>query len=232
MSNILIIGATSSVGQFVVKEFASSNNNSVTATYNASTKQKNTTNVQYMKLDLGSNSGIDLFVSNLDNSKKKIDVCVFLSGILPGSNIEDYTMEEVDRVMSINFIGFSKLIKQLYPLFSNNSQLIAVSSISSDRGSYDPIYAASKGALVSFIKSLSQVRPLKVRANAISPGLITDTTMYQDMDIKRRQNHCNSAPTEQLTKKEDIAKIIVDLCGPHWCNMNGEVIKINGGYYV
>ena len=232
MASVLIIGASSSLGSCVVKNFSDSGYD-VLATY-ASNPLSETKSGQVVPvhLDLNADDSISEFVSFVTLEGWTFDVCIFLAGFLPGKNLKEYEAEEIDKVMSINFSGFSKVCKSLQPRFNNNSQIIIVSSISAQRGSYDPIYAASKGALISYMKSLSQCKPLKIRANAIAPGLIKNTSMYDDMDRSRQAFHVGQSPTGKLTKKEDLAKIILDITQPHWDNMNGAVIQVNGGAYV
>jgi len=232
MARVLIIGASSSLGSSVIKAFSTSGYD-VLATYNSyPIVDIDDEKIISVKLDLSSEKSISHFYGKVSSDNLTIDVCVFLAGLLPGKSLKDYDQEEINQVMSVNFIGFSQTLKYLLPMFGIESQIIIVSSVSAERGSYDPIYAASKGALISFMKSLSQVIPLRTRANAITPGLIEDTTMFNEMSLSRQSFHISQSPTGKLTKKEDLSQIIVDISKPHWCNMNGAVIKVNGGMYI
>ena len=107
-----------------------------------------------------------------------------------------------------------------------------MSSVAGDRGSYDPIYAASKSAQNAFVKSLATGLAPAVRVNAIAPALISDSHMFQMMEPERRQYHLSQTPTDRLTTKEEIAGVIFDLCGPAWSNLNGQIIRLNGGVDV
>ena len=230
MKSVLIIGGSSTLGISLINKFTQANY-SLIATYTKSTIEKHD-NLLSFKLDLTSESSIEDFINFIQSNELRFDICVFLSGILPGNNLSEYTPEEIDQVMNINFIAFTKLYKKLEKYLNNESQLIAVSSISAQRGSYDPIYAASKGALISFVKSISQINPIKTRANAIAPGLIEDTSMFHAMQPVRQSFHIDQSPTKKLTQIEDLSSIIFDMTKPHWSNVNGEVIKVNGGSYV
>ena len=230
MKSALIIGASSSIGKELTRVFLGNNFKILGTFTNSPIEIKD--NLESIKLDLNCGESISEFNNHINSKKLNFDICIFLSGILPGKNIDEYSNNEIDKVMSINFSGFVKLYKNLKNYLIDDSQLIIVSSISGQRGSYDPVYAASKGALISFMKSLSQIKPLKTRTNVVAPGLIKDSSMFYDMDSSRQKFHTNSSPTNKLTKKEDIAKIILDMTQSHWSNVNGEVIKINGGTYV
>ena len=232
MGSTLIIGASSSLGLSVMKNF-SEDGYHIVATYSgAPDKVLGIESINAMHLDLTCNQSISDFSLNIRQKGYTFDLCVFLAASLPGKNIQNYKNEQLDQVMAINFSGFAKVYRDLESVFNKNSQIIIVSSISAQRGSYDPIYAASKGALISFMKSLSQVRPLKIRANAVAPGLLKDSSMYNDMEASRRSFHVDQATTGKLTNMEDLSKIIVDISKPHWSNLNGAVIQVNGGAYV
>ena len=232
MKSALIIGGSSSLGSMVVKTFLNSDH-SITATYaKSSSKIENSKNMTSVHLDLTSDKSINKFASDMSLQNKTFDKCIFLAGYLPGSKIEDYRDSEIDNVMAINFSGFVKVYKLILPRFNDNSQVIIVSSVSGQRGSYDPVYAASKAALIAFMKSLSQVSPLKVRANAVAPGLISNSSMFDDMEPSRQAFHIKNSPTGKLTSREDLSKIILDISMPHWSNMNGAIVQINGGSYV
>ena len=232
MGSILIIGASSSLGRSVMKIFSEEGSH-VVATYSgAPDKVLCLENISAMCLDLTCDQSISNFSSNIRKKGYTFDLCVFLAGSLPGKNIQNYKNEKLDQVMTINFSGFAKVYRDLESVFNKNSQIIIVSSISAQRGSYDPIYAAIKEALISFMKSLSQVRPLKTRAKAVAPGLVEDSSMYRDMEGSRRAFHTDQATTGKLTNMEDLSKIILDLSKSHWSNMNGAVIQVNGGAYV
>lgn len=134
--------------------------------------------------------------------------------------------------MSINFSGQAKVLLRLLPLFTSRSCVLMCSSISAHRGSYDPIYAASKGALLSLVKSLATSLPPGARINAIAPGLIQDSTMFEAMSPERQEHHRNQVPSKQLLRKQDLAEIIFDLCQDHWAHLNGACIDLNGGQHV
>lgn len=161
-----------------------------------------------------------------------IDVALFLSGILPGKPLKDYDDELVQEVMNINFIGQVAFLRRLMPHLSKGASILFVSSIAGDRGSYDPIYAASKAAQNALVKSLATWLAPGIRVNAIAPALISDSRMFQMMEPERRQHHLSQTPTNKLTTKEEVASVIFDLCGPAWSNLNGQVIGLNGGVYV
>lgn len=208
--NVVIIGASSSIGLATVKAFEAGGHRVV--------------GTSRQDLDLTRLESIDRFGGEVGGDG--VDALVVLAGVLPGKNLESYDVETMHRVMGVNFIGPALLTKVMLPKMREGSQILMMSSISAERGSYDPIYAASKAALIGFVKSLAAHLGPRVRANALAPGLIGDSSMYAVMHPDRKAYHHASAPTGRLTTVEEVAGIIAQICSPAWANVTGQVICV------
>lgn len=228
---VLIIGATSSVGSLIAARFRAAAWR-VISTYASAGPCLGEEAGDVLALDLHQDASITEFAKSVAGLAGQLDAVIFLAGILPGKNLAGYEFAEIDKVMSINFCGQAKLLQRLLPLLDARSSVLMLSSISAQRGSFDPIYAASKGALLSFVKSLAAQLPAGARINAVAPGLIEDSAMYHDMAEERRQHHRRQIPSSQLLSREELAEVVFDLCQPHWAHMNGACIDLNGGQYV
>lgn len=227
---ILIVGASSSIGIEVLTKFKEKNS-FIIGTFSTLNNHATNENEVYLNLDLRSDESILNFVEKVHDLISHIDTVVFLSGVLPGKNLNGYSFMELENVISVNFSGQVKLIKCLLPLLDCKSHIIMISSISAQRGSYDPIYSASKGAILSFVKALASVSA-GVRINAIAPGLIEDSTMFFQMSKERREYHRQQVFNRQLLSIADLASIIFDLTREHWKHLNGACIDLNGGQYL
>ena len=224
--NTLIVGATSSIGGTTTRAFVTAGHR-VLATSRQETTRPKEPRVTWSDLDLTSAKSIEAFTTSAVPGFGPLDVVVVMAGILPGQQLADYQDEEIDLVMNVNFMGPARLIRSLLPHFSEEAHIILTSSVSGVRGSYDPIYAASKAALIGFTKSLSTWLAPNVRVNALAPALVQDSTMYQDMPPERREKHVQDSPAGQLTTLEEIADLVLQLVGPVWSRTTGEVISID-----
>lgn len=231
VETVVIIGASSSIGREISARFQGPMTRVLT-TYSSRVPTSSAEQTHALHLDLRDNASIDGFVQEIKGITPRIDVAIFLSGILPGKSLGGYEFSEVDEVMSINFNGQAKLLTKMLPLLTERSRLLMFSSISAQRGSFDPIYAASKGALLSFVKSLATQLPSGARINAIAPGLIQDSAMFEDMKAERREYHRRQVPSGQLLRQQDLANVVFDICQDHWAHLNGACIDLNGGQYV
>ena len=226
MRNILIIGGSSSIGDSIEQTFVN-HGDKVLSTYFSSSSKKENTNVKYIKLDLCSPIS---FLPLLDEVEKNaLDAVIILSGILPGKSINDYLESEINEVININITSNIHIIKALLPHLKMNSNVILMSSISAIRGSFDPVYAASKAAQIGLVRSLALWNKGIYKINAIAPSLIDKSSMYFDMSAQRRAFHKANSSAKKLVTKSDIAKLTFDLCEPDSKYANGEIIEINGG---
>lgn len=228
---VLVIGASASFGADLVAGFIAQG-----AQVLATTRSGHLTDapaaVRVEALDLLDSHSLDRLADSVVPSFGALDVAVFLAGILPGKALAAYDDALMDEVMRSNFTAQAALLRRLLPRFNHGAQVWMLSSISGDRGSFDPVYAASKAALVAFVKSLATWLAPALRVNALAPALIQDSPMFEAMTPERRAHHLATTPTGRLTTPAEVAGVIVNLCEPAWANLNGQVIRLNGGAHV
>ena len=233
MKKILIIGGNSSIAPAIIKKFIDKGNYVIT-TYSDKCNKVNLSgeNLKPIHLDLENDKSIDKFTKQLFGITNRIDVAIFLSSILPGKKFTKYSDIDIDKVMAVNFTGQIKLLHRLFKIFKKNSSILMFSSISGHKGSYDPIYSASKGALNSFVKSIIPHLPKGVRINNIAPGLIEGSTMFKNMSSSVRASHKVEIASNKFLNIEDLSQVVFDLCQDHWSHLNGACIDLNGGQHV
>ena len=109
-NHTLIIGGTTSLSGPILENFIN-NNHAVTSTYHKT--NPNNASVNWIKLDCNS----DVSISDFNSKCKKLPPftnLIFLTGILPGKSIQEYSFEEINRVMNINFNSVTKIIGSLW----------------------------------------------------------------------------------------------------------------------
>ena len=221
---ILIIGGSSKVGNSLINNI-DKKDFQIYSTYNK--KKLNNKNILQYKIDLSSKNNF----SNFTNKVYDLDVIVLLSGALKGKKILDFKDDELENNFKINFLSQMILLKQLLRKQKKNCILIAISSISGRKGSFDPVYASAKGAMISLIKSISKWEAPKIRCIGICPGVILNTKMYKTFKKERLKLMLSQNPNKEFLNSEDLARIILDITKPHWRHANGAIIDINGGVF-
>lgn len=226
---ILIVGGSSSVGKAVAAAFVA-RGDTVVATYAHSPFAVE--GAEAKALDLETPASFPGFAAEVKAALGKVDHVILLASVLPGKAIQDYSGPLIDQVMAINFSAQAALVRELMPLVTEGGSVLAISSIAGQQGSFDPVYAASKAAIIAFMKSLATWHGAKARFNCIAPGLIADSTMYHAMSPERREYHRKATPTGELLSIEELAGVIVDLAQPHWRSLNGAVLSLTGGRFT
>lgn len=104
------------------------------------------------------------------------------------------------------------------------------SAIIRSGGTVGPIYAAAKGAVDVFTRSLAREVAPKIRVNAIAPGVI-QTPFHKGVtpDAKMREVVAMT-PLKKVGEPEDIAKVVSMLIDNEF--MTGETVDVNGGLYM
>lgn len=115
----------------------------------------------------------------------------------------------------------------------NNSSIINLSSIVGIRGSAgQTVYAASKGAVANL--TYTWARELVgdgIRVNALAPGKI-DTDMFHSIGEERVNEQLNEVGLGRLGTPEEVANVAVFLASELASYVTGEVIGVNGGWFL
>ena len=109
-------------------------------------------------------------------------------------------------------------------------RIVLVSSTAGQRGeAYHADYAASKGAMISFVKSLAiELASRDVTVNAVAPGWVDTEMVAQPMNEARDRITAN-IPVGRIATPRDIAGPIVFLCSELARHITGEIVNVNGG---
>lgn len=110
-------------------------------------------------------------------------------------------------------------------------RIVNVSSLAAFSGSVGQTnYAAAKGALVSFTKSLAaEVGPFGVTVNAVAPGFV-DTEMISFLSKDAREDFLKRIPARRFGLPADIAPFVSFLCSDGAAYLTGQTIRIDGGF--
>ena len=226
--NLLLIGGSSDIGSDLINLIDKKKYN-IYYTYNSNKKKIN--NVNSFQIDLSSLEDIDKLIQHLKKKKIKFDNVIFLQGVIYSLSLSKYTDEKIYNTFLVNTLSIIFITKKILTLLKKDSLVVLVSSISGSRGSYDPIYSASKAALHGFTKSMSQWLTPKTKIICLCPGPVKETSNFKRFSKKRQDFHIKKNPLKKLINSKEFARILLDVTKPHWKFANGSIIEINGGVY-
>ena len=120
------------------------------------------------------------------------------------------------------------------PILPEGGKIVLVSSTAGQRGeAFHADYAATKGAVIAFTKSLAvELAPRQINVNCVAPGWV-ETEMSQDAYAQdegaRRREIERTIPLGRVASAEDCAGPIVFLCSDLARHVTGEILNVNGG---
>jgi 3-oxoacyl-[acyl-carrier protein] reductase len=168
------------------------------------------------------------------NVFKRIDILVCNAGVWEGSPVEKMTEALWDKTIDINLKGSWSVCRAVVPAMKEqrSGKIVVVTSTAGQRGEANfSNYAASKGGLIAFTKSLAaELAEWRINVNAVAPGGV-DTEMTQDAlgDKQQRESIASTIPLGSIATAEEIAAPIAFLCTDWARHITGEVLNINGG---
>ena len=163
-----------------------------------------------------------------------IDLLVNNAGIFPRSSFLDLSDDEWNQVQNINVVGgfrclqimARELVQAGKPGTAVNLSSVAFFR-NSARGTH---YAASKGAIVGFTRSVStELAPHAIRVNAIAPGIV-DTAQPRDGMTEEEINVASDlVPLGAMATPDEIADVAVFLSSEASRHITGQTLQVNGG---
>ncbi|KAA9156005.1 SDR family oxidoreductase [Amycolatopsis acidicola] len=165
----------------------------------------------------------------------RVDILVNNAGLNLRHPFEDFPFEDWDRVQRPNLGTVVELTKAFgRPMLARGSGVIInlASMLSFTGGFTASAYAASKGAVAQFTKSVAnEWAPKGVRVNAIAPGFIdTEMNVALVADETRNRQILERIPAGRWGKAEDIAGAALFLASDAARFVHGTVLPVDGGY--
>ena len=161
----------------------------------------------------------------------KIDILVNNAGLSSSTKIEDYTIEEYDKIANVNMKGGFVCSKEVVPyLKETHGNIINISSMVSIYGQpAGCVYPMSKFAVNGLTKSLSrELAPVGIRVNAVAPG-ITKTDMVASLPDEMIKPLIATIPIGRIGEPEDIANACLFLASDMASYITGEIMQVDGG---
>jgi NAD(P)-dependent dehydrogenase (short-subunit alcohol dehydrogenase family) len=146
----------------------------------------------------------------------------------------ELTAEQIERTFRTNVFSFFYLTKAALRHMQRGASILNTTSITAFRGHKTLLdYSATKGAIVSMTRSLSEVLIDKgIRVNAVAPGPIWTPLIPASFDAEKTAQHGASAPMERAGQPNEVAPCYVFLASEDASYISGQVLHPNGGSVV
>jgi len=150
-------------------------------------------------------------------------------------NFGQIPVPQVERTFRTNILGTFWLTKAALPHLGKGSAIINTTSITAYQGNPTLVdYAATKGAIVAFTRSLAKALQAKgIRVNAVAPGPIWTPLIPSSFSAERTAQHGQGAPMERPGQPDEVAPSFIFLASHADSSyMSGQVLHPNGGTVV
>jgi 3-oxoacyl-[acyl-carrier protein] reductase len=161
----------------------------------------------------------------------RLDILVANAGTSKAAAIEDYTVQDFDRLFAVNVRAPFFLVQQLLPVLHQGSSIVLLSSLAA-RAAVGTLsaYAATKGAIDTLVKHFASVLGARgIRVNAVAPGVVqTDMSNFTQTDAGRDYTLGMQA-LKRLAEPDDIGGAVAFLASDEARWITGDTIHVDGG---
>ena len=187
-----------------------------------------------LKCEISNYDDVRNAVSETIEQLDRIDVLINNAGIWTYGEIGNMEEDVWKETMSVNLDSMFYFCNEVVPQMKKQKygRIINISSTAGQRGeAFHSHYAASKGAMISFTKSLStELAEHNILVNSVAPGWV-DTDMCNDVfaDKEYKENVRKGIPVGRIPSPEDIAGPALFLASDLARHITGEILNVNGG---
>jgi 2-hydroxycyclohexanecarboxyl-CoA dehydrogenase len=186
----------------------------------------------FLPLDLQQPESILAFAGAVHKKVARVDGLVNAAGWDRIQPFMENPPEMWDDLIAINLLGAVRLTRAvLLPMIE--AQAGKIVNISSDAGRVgsmgETVYAAAKGGLIAFTKSLArEMARHKLNVNCVWPGP-TDTPLFNRQPERMREALTRAIPFRRIARPEDIAEAVMFFLGRRSDYITGQVLSVSGG---
>jgi 3-oxoacyl-[acyl-carrier protein] reductase len=183
--------------------------------------------------DIATQEGATALVERTVNELGGLDFFVGNAGIWPCDDVAfaEMTDEQWHRTMAENVDSVFWTTRAAVRRMSDGGRIVLVSSTAGQRGeAFHADYAASKGAMISLVKSLApELGKRGITVNSVAPGWVDTEMCEQPFAGGGRERIASAIPVGRIAAPRDIAGPIVFLCSELARHITGEIVNVNGG---
>jgi NAD(P)-dependent dehydrogenase (short-subunit alcohol dehydrogenase family) len=142
--------------------------------------------------------------------------------------------KQIERTFRTNIFSFFFMAKHALRHMKKGASIINTTSVTAYKGHKTLLdYSATKGAIVTFTRSLSEALVKDgIRVNAVAPGPIWTPLIPASFEPERVAKHGASAPMERPGQPNEVAPCFVFLASEDASYISGQVLHPNGGNVV
>jgi 3-oxoacyl-[acyl-carrier protein] reductase len=235
----IVTGGSRGIGRAIVEILAASGMD-VTFTYRDNATAANEViaansgkKISAEKVDVRNFTACSSLVEKIVERMGKIDLLVNNAGVVRDNLLAMLDDDDVKTVLDTNVIGAFNMTRAVAPhmISKRRGKIVNISSVSAEKGGRGQTnYAASKGAINAFTKSLAvELAPRNITVNAVAPGVI-ETEMSRTVRELAGDQINSRILLKRIGKPVDIANAVWFLSSNFAGYITGEILHVDGGF--
>lgn len=188
--------------------------------------------VECYGVNVADGESVNAGVKAIQKDFGKIDVLINNAGITKDGLIMRMSEDDWDAVLDVNLKGVFLCTKAAMRgmMKQRSGTIVNIASIIGLMGNAGQAnYAASKGGVISFSKTVAkELASRNVRCNAVAPGFIR-TAMTDALDEEVQNKMKEMIPLDRFGEPEDVANVVLFLASDASAYVTGQVLSTCGG---
>ena len=186
-----------------------------------------------MECDVANPNQVVAIMKRVHEELGGLDILVNNAGILQDRSIKKMSLEEWENVLRVNLTGAFNCIQQAIPVLRSQGRIVNISSVSGQLGFFGQAnYASSKAGLMALTKvAAREFARNQITVNAVAPGFI-NTEMSRGMPEEVTKQFISQIPVGRFGEVEDIVSAVLFLSSPVARYITGQILHVNGGFYM
>ena len=188
--------------------------------------------IDYLPLDLTDTRSIEVFAAAVHQRTEQVDGLVNGAGWDQIQPFLENPPEMWDRLIAINLMGAVRLTRDVLPpmVAARAGKIVNISSDAGRVGSMgETVYAAAKGGLIAFTKSLArELARYQINVNCVCPGP-TDTPLFQRQPERMKEALTRAIPFRRIAQPIEIAQAVLFFLSRRSDYITGQVLSVSGG---
>ncbi|TWD93649.1 NAD(P)-dependent dehydrogenase (short-subunit alcohol dehydrogenase family) [Neobacillus bataviensis] len=185
--------------------------------------------------DIGSEDTCKDIVDKTINEFQKLDILVNNAAEQhPQKSLLDITSTQLEKTFRTNIFSFFYMTKMALPHLKKGASIINTASITAYHGNEQLLdYSATKGAIVSFTRSLAMsLAKQGIRVNGVAPGPIWTPLIPSTFPEDQVATFGGNTPLGRAGQPHELAPSYVYLASDDASYVSGQMIHVNGGTIV
>lgn len=189
-------------------------------------------NIIGIKCNITKEDEVESCVKEVLEKFESIDILVNNAGITKDKLLMRMNLEDWENVIGVNLTGtflFTQKVSKIM-MRQRKGKILNIASVIGLIGNAGQAnYAASKGGIIAFTKSIAkELASRNINVNAIAPGFIK-TEMTDRLPEPIQESYLKNIPLKRFGSKKDVANLALFLCCEDSDYITGQVIVIDGG---